>query len=112
MTSFTISSITESFPNSSLPKFKGEPTYKTIKEVEHLLIENVSSIQLILGGSNHGYLGLILSSAKYLIVTDYNYIGYANPGALLIFPTNAYNIKSYKKMPHIKMNSDYGEKNK
>ena len=89
MTSFTIDSIIESFLNSSLPKFEGESTYKTIKEVEHLLIENVLSIQSTLVGCNHGYLGLILSPAKYLAVTGHNYIGHTNPGTLLTFPTNA-----------------------
>ena len=63
MKSFTIDSITESFPNSSLPKFEEEPIYNK-KKIECLLIENALSIQSTLGGGNHRYLRLNLSSAK------------------------------------------------
>ena len=88
MTLFIIDSIIENFPNSSLPKFEGESTYKIIKELEHLLIENELSIQSTLGGGNHEYLGLILSLIKYLTITCHNYAGHANPGILSTFPAN------------------------
>ena len=53
MLSYMIDSITESFPNSSIPKIKGEPTYEMIKRTKKLLINNVLLIQSTLGGGNH-----------------------------------------------------------
>jgi len=34
----TVESIIESFPTSSIPSVEGEPTYKSIKEVEKCII--------------------------------------------------------------------------
>ena len=67
-TSYTIDSVTESFPNPSIPKVEGEPTYQSIKNVEKLLVENAASVPSELGGGQYGYLGLCLSNTKYNIM--------------------------------------------
>lgn len=61
----TPESLIEGFPNSELPKIQGQPTYEHLKELRTLLGENAASIQTTRGGGNHGYLGLILSDARY-----------------------------------------------
>ena len=39
----TVEAIIESFPTSSIPHIEGQPTYKSIKEVEKIIITNASS---------------------------------------------------------------------
>ena len=89
MSSYAIDSITDSFPNSSIPIIEGEPTHETLKSNEKLLIENASSAQSTLGGGNHGYLGLVLKPTKYHTVTGHDFVPHANPGALPVVPAGA-----------------------
>ena len=72
-TSYTVDSVTESFPNPTVPKIEGEPTYQSIKNVEKVLLENAASVPSELGGGQHGYLGLILSDTKYHTITGHNF---------------------------------------
>ena len=88
-TTYTVDAITESFPNPSTPKIEGQPTFKTIKEVEKLLDTNAASVQSELGGGTHGYLGLLLRSDKFNAVTGHNFNAHVNPGVLPTFPPNA-----------------------
>ena len=88
-TTYTVDAITESFPNPSTPKIEGQPTFKTIKEVEKLLDTNAALVQSELGGGDHGYLGLTKSSEKHNTVTGHDFNAHANPGALPTFPVNA-----------------------
>lgn len=84
----TVESIIESFPTSSIPSVEGEPTYKSIKEVEKCIITNASSIESELGGGQHGLLGLVISPERYLTITGHEFIPHENPGALPTFPPN------------------------
>ena len=59
---------------------------ETLKRAESFLIENVASTHSILGGGNHGFLGLILTPEKYFIVTGYTFEPRVNPGALPTMP--------------------------
>ena len=86
MVATTVEAIIESFPTSSIPCIEGEPTYKSIKEVEKIIITNASSIESELGGGNHGLLGLVIPAARYNTITGTNFVPHANPGALPTFP--------------------------
>lgn len=43
----------------------GEPSNKSLKRLKTELCANGSSININLGGGNHGYLGLVLSDVEY-----------------------------------------------
>ena len=88
-TTYTVDAITERFPNPSTPKIEGQPTFKTIKEVEKLLDTNSTSVQSKLGGGAHDYLGLTKSSEKHNTVTGHDFNAHANPEAIPTFPANA-----------------------
>ena len=45
-----VESVIESFPDLIITRVEGEPTFKTIKEVEKCIITNASSIESELGG--------------------------------------------------------------
>ena len=88
MVGTTVESIIESFPTSNIPSVEGEPTYKSIKEVEKYIITNASSIESELGGGQHGLLGLVIPPARCSTVTGHTFVPHANPGALPTFPQN------------------------
>ena len=48
----SIERILESFPNQHIPRVQGEPSYKSIKQVEKLVFENTAAIHSNLGGGN------------------------------------------------------------
>jgi len=85
----SVEDIIASFPHPNVPKIDGEPTYKTIKEIEKILIINASSFQSELGGGAHGYLGLVVKSARYQTITGNAFNAHNNPGALPIFPASS-----------------------
>ena len=75
--------ITECFPNQCIARMQGEPLHKSIKKIKKLIIENAASMHSNLGGGNLGYLGLVVSPAKYLIIsggTTFN----EHPNALIL----------------------------
>ena len=83
-----VESIIESFPTSIIPCVEGEPIYKNIKEVEKIIIINVSSIESELGGGKYSLLGLVMSANRWNTITGQAFISHTNPGALSTFPTN------------------------
>ena len=89
MSTPTIETIIDSFPNQTIPAIEGEPKYETIKNVEKLLIENAASVHSTLGGGNHGFLGVILTPEKYQLVTGHTFEAHTNPRALPTLPPNA-----------------------
>jgi hypothetical protein len=75
-----VDSIMAGFP-SQPDKIVGEPTYKTIRELQDRLEENATSIECGLGGGANGYLGVLLSAAEYAtILGTAPFIAPANPG--------------------------------
>ena len=57
-----------SFEYADLTVIHGEPTYETLKTLVNQLKANARSVRTTLGGGQHGYLGLVLSSQQYAIV--------------------------------------------
>jgi len=80
--------VIESFLDSIITRVEGEPTFKTIKEVEKCIITNTSSIESELGRGQHGLLGLVISPTRYNTITGHDFILHANPGVLPIFLPN------------------------
>ena len=88
MSSITVEAMLESFPNNPVTKIEGEPSYQALRTLETELIQNASSIFTELGGGGHGYLGLLLSSAKHLEITGHDFSRHPNPGPIPTFPAN------------------------
>ena len=96
MAGFTIPSVEDtrtSFPQPSVPRIDGEPTYTTIKAIHDILKSNASSIPTSLGGGAHGHLGLILLPALYVIITGHNFNQPANPGTTPTIPPGSTNAQ-------------------
>ena len=72
------------FDHPVLTSICGEPTYETLHHLKNELKANVSSVPTTLGGGNHGYLGMILTSSEYLRIklTD-PFTWPPNPGVLV-----------------------------
>ena len=77
----SVDDIRSTFPEPTVQKIIGEPTYENIKTLHDFLKSNAASIPTILGGGNHGHLGLVLQSALYTVVTGSNFTAPNNPGA-------------------------------
>lgn len=88
MKTLLIESIIESFTHSTIPKVEGKTDYKSIKEVEKLVIANASSCESELGGGLCGILGLVILEIKCVTITRNDFVLHTNPGVLSIFPPN------------------------
>ena len=66
----------------------GTPTYKSLKRLKAELRANASSVETNLGGGDHGYLGLVLSTAEYATVSATPFTAPTYPATLTI-PANA-----------------------
>ena len=86
-TAQSVEDIRNSFPQITLRKIAGEPSYADIREIHNILKSNAASIPTTLGGGAHGHLGLVLGVATYLTVAGVAFTMPANPGAFPIFPT-------------------------
>ena len=67
---------------------QGTPTQKALNRLKAELRANASSVETDLGGGNHGYLGFLLSDAKYANVSPTPFVVPAYPAPLNI-PANA-----------------------
>ena len=63
---------------------QGATTNKTIKQLKQELRANASSVESDLGGGDHGYLGLVLTDAKYATVTATPFVPPTYPAMLTI----------------------------
>lgn len=72
------------FSHPTLSKIHGEPTFSSLKILKKVLKSNASRVTLDLGGGAHGYLGVVLTQAEYLLVSLDTYTRPLHPGALLI----------------------------
>ena len=88
MAGSTVESIIESFSISTIQYIEGELDFKSIKEIEKIIVTNASSIESELGGGQHGLLGLVVSTAQYNTITGHNFVPHENPGFLPTFPQN------------------------
>ena len=87
MSTFSVESITESFTTPSIPRVSGEPTRKTIKDVEKKVITNAAHTPCELGGGGYGFLGVVL--IVHITIAGYVFQPFQNPGAPPILLPNA-----------------------
>ena len=78
----TVDKIITQFPNKTLPKIHGEPSYETINDVVQHMYANAATIATPLGGGQHGHIGLIMKEALYLTLSTVPFLRPADPGAL------------------------------
>lgn len=74
------------FEHPALTKIHGEPTYDTLQRLHNELKSNASSVPSTLGGGSHGHLGLVVSSARYVLITNIPYIRPPPPGMRILPP--------------------------
>jgi hypothetical protein len=61
----TTDALIESFPTPTLPSIQGKPTYHPLAAILSALKANAASIPSNKGGSNNGYLGIVVSNEVY-----------------------------------------------
>jgi len=74
----------------------GTPTYKSLKRLKAELRANASSVETNLGGGDHGYLGLVLSTAEYATVSATPFTAPTYPTTLTI-PANATQVQAFER---------------
>ena len=72
------------FPIKDLTRIIGMPTYETLHMMYLELKTNSTSVHSNLAGGLFGHLGLLLSPARYLMVSNTPYIRPDHPGVLII----------------------------
>ena len=61
--------VTTCFKRKKLSKLYDISPYKILKTIKNKLKANARWVQCILGGGEHGNLGLVIADAKYITVT-------------------------------------------
>ena len=74
------------FETATLPVHSGEPDYTTIRDWHNILKANSMKVHTRLFGGRHGYLALLLSPARYALISAAGVVRPAHPGILLIPP--------------------------
>jgi len=85
MTSSATFSVTGNFPISELTKITDRLTYATITKLQTELAENAVSVPCTLGRGNHGYLGLVYSAARYLLLARVAFVAPIFPGPIPVY---------------------------
>ena len=65
-------------------KLTGEPTFETLTTLQDQLKINAQAIPSVLGGGNHGHLGLVVSPAEYQMITLTPFVRPTNPGVFVL----------------------------
>ena len=81
MTTGAVNYASSYFKYKTPTPIQGTPTNKALKRLKQELRANASSVESILGGGDHGYLGLVLTDAEYAKVS-------ATPFVAPTYPTN------------------------
>ena len=61
--------VTKQFLDKKLPSCIGEPTYQHYIEARNCLYRNLRQITSPFGGGQHGHLGMIIPTSKYLNIS-------------------------------------------
>ena len=89
----SVEDLTNAFPTTITP-ITSEPNYESLKNLKDQLKPNAASIPT--GGSNHGYLGLILSPTTYVTIaaTPFQELNYPGQHPNIPAGTNAANTST------------------
>ena len=82
----SVDDVVSKFPIKTIPTIDGEPDYNTINTMMQLLYGNAASLPTILGGVQHGHIGIIMTSKLYTTLATTPYKSPPDPG---ITPTYA-----------------------
>jgi hypothetical protein len=69
----------------TVTKIHGQPMNQDLMILEKELIAILANIPTILGGGNHGHAGIIIKTARYLLMIGTAFVNPPNPGT---YPTN------------------------
>jgi hypothetical protein len=69
----------------TVTKIHGQPTNQELTILEKELIAILANIPTTLGGGNHGLMGIIAKTARYLLMTGTVFVNPTNPGT---YPAN------------------------
>ena len=58
------------FKHKTPSPIRGDPIHKSLKSPQTELQANASSVEIDLGGENHGYLGLVKTEADYAEISN------------------------------------------
>lgn len=84
----------EFFEYTDLTPVIGQPNFESLNKLKNELKSNAQSVPCVLGGGNHGFLGLVLSQAEYqAIVPGANFVPEPHPGNLVI-PAGTSNVQA------------------
>lgn len=76
------------FEHPTLTKICGEPTYDTLQRLHNELKFNAASVPTMLGGRPHGHFGLVVSLARYALISIIPCYVRPPPPQMLILPPN------------------------
>eukprot|EP00957_Ditylum_brightwellii_P095988 7313642-Ditylum_brightwellii.AAC.2 len=79
-TALTVEDTLTDFPQPTIPKVNGEPSYETIHVVHTILQENAIPVHSDKGEGAHGHLALVLTSGHYQQVTGNIFAPPVHPG--------------------------------
>ena len=65
-------------------RLTAEPTFKSLTNLQDQLKINAQAIPSVLGGGNHGHLGLVVSPAEYQMITLTPFVRPINPGEFVL----------------------------
>ena len=65
-------------------RINGEPTYESLTNLQDQLKINAQAIPSVLGGGNHGHLGLVVSPTEYQMITLTPFVRPTNPGEFVL----------------------------
>ena len=84
MANLNIDYATTSFEYLILTRIHGMPSYESLRKIKNELKANAASVYYDLGSGSHGHLGLVLTVAEYVNITQTEYIFPVHPGILNI----------------------------
>ena len=80
------------FEYKELTKIHGEPNYESIKCLHLQIKTNAGSVPSNLGGGNFGHLGLVVTQAKYALISNAPFVCPVHPGPCVIPPKLLVNV--------------------
>ena len=84
----TIYYVSVFFSHKTVAKIAGQPTFKTLKQIQKQIEENVATVTSSLGGGLHRHLGLVIPTSEYSNILGSQFIIPVHPGKLTI-PQNS-----------------------
>jgi hypothetical protein len=77
------------FPHPELTVIHDKPTYDSVRRLEKELYANAQTIPSLLGGGQHGHLGVVMPAAEYLVISAVAYVVPVHPGTQPVHPANS-----------------------